>query len=313
MQNTPVLDKQFYPALDGQLGKISIRVVVFAKKQADASAVDDDVPDDLQPDEELDPSETEVNTYLEARKRGKMCCVFLINGQRHYGLDNTFIVNDLKMKYLRKRMIIAVDMDALSPRALAEIMTGSRSGVYKGKAFQKIRDRIISTLHDDPELSALEEEAEDELSKLQSGDAVVQQALDELIEHHFDLGDHTTGGAESTGGKQGKYFDPEGNPIDMDVVVFGENGMPVTGPVLVSNHASATIRLFPNIKKTVLVAVSPEADATRLKALELFVEPKDAGFTVTMSRTESGADSILNLLNLKILIQTTIRLKRRYR
>ena len=76
----------------------------------------------------------------------------------------------------------------------------------------------------------------------------------------------------------------------MDVVVFGENGMPVTGPVLVSNHASATIRLFPNIKKTVLVAVSPEADATRLKALELFVEPKDAGFTVTMSRTESGAE-----------------------
>src|SRR5580704_5312127 len=143
MEN-PILDKQFQPELDGQLGKINVRVVVFAKKQTEATPTDDDVPHDLQPDEEFDPGDSEVNTYLEARKRGKMCCVFLINGQRHYGFDNSFIVNDLKMKYLRKRMVIAVDMDALSQRAIGEIMTGSRSGIYKGKVFQKIRERIVS-------------------------------------------------------------------------------------------------------------------------------------------------------------------------
>src|SRR3954469_1103282 len=128
--NEPVFDKQFESAIDSQLGKIGIRVVVFSKKKVDPSSNEhDEQPFDLEADEDFSPSE--VNGYLELPKGGKMCCVFLINGQRHHGLDNGFIVTDLKMKYLRKRMIIVVDLDGLTQLATSEIIQGSRSGLYE--------------------------------------------------------------------------------------------------------------------------------------------------------------------------------------
>src|SRR5207249_1769857 len=83
----------------------------------------------------------EVSSYLE-QPRGKMCIVFTLNGQRHDGLDNSFIVNELGMKYLRKRMIIVVDLDGLSHQASAEIIQGSRSGLYKGAVFDEIRRKL---------------------------------------------------------------------------------------------------------------------------------------------------------------------------
>ncbi len=290
MQNTLLLDKQFEPELGYQLGKIGIRVVVFAKRHDDVAAMDDDVPADLLPDEDFSSGDSEVNSYLEFPKRGKMCCVFLINGQRHHGLDNSFIVNDLKMKYLRKRMIIVVDLDGLSQRAIAEIMQGSRAGLYEGHVFQKIRDRLVATLQGDPDLAELEEEAEDELSQLQAGDAIVQHALDELIEHHFDFGDHAASGADMTGGKEGQFYGPDGKPVDVNVVVFGENGTPVAGPVLVSDHAASTLRLVPNSKKRLVVTALPKGDWTRLKDIGAFVEPATTGLTANLSKRESDAE-----------------------
>lgn len=289
MQTTFLLDKQFTPDLGYPLGKIGVRVVVFPKRKDKASSVDSDVPLDLQAEEDFSSGDSEVNGYLEFPKRGKMCCVFLINGQRHHGLDNTFIVNDLKMKYLRKRMIIAVDLDALSQRAIAEIMQGSRSGLYEGQVYQKIRDRLVATLQGDPDLAELEEEAEDELSQLQAGDAVVQNALDELIEHHFDFGDHETGGADTSGGKQGQFYGPDGKPVDVNVVVFGENGSPVAGPVLVSDHAASTFRVVPNLKAKMLVTTLPKGDWSKLKEIGAFLEPVTAGLTATLTRNELDA------------------------
>ena len=48
-----LFDKLFEPRLEYELGKIGIRVVVFAKKQGDAASVDDDVPLDLQSGEDF--------------------------------------------------------------------------------------------------------------------------------------------------------------------------------------------------------------------------------------------------------------------
>ena len=63
MQATPILDKLFEPQLDFQLGKIGIRVVVFAKRQDGAPPLDDDVPLDLQADEDFTSTDSEVNSY----------------------------------------------------------------------------------------------------------------------------------------------------------------------------------------------------------------------------------------------------------
>src|SRR5947209_5620457 len=103
---TLLLDKQYSPELEQDLGKIGVRVVVYSKKQAASTHPEEDQPLDLESDEDFAVNDSEVNSYLELPKRGKLCCVFLINGQRHDALDNSFIVNELKMKYLRKRMII---------------------------------------------------------------------------------------------------------------------------------------------------------------------------------------------------------------
>jgi len=289
MQTTFIIDKQFEQHLGYELGKISIRVVVFKKRQGDAEPADDDVPQDLLPLEDFTTGDSEVNSYLEFPKRGKMCCVFLINGQRQHGLDNAFIVNDLKMKYLRKRMMIVVDLDELTRRAIAEIMQGSRSSFYEGPVFQKIRDRLVATLQDDPDLAELEEEAEDELSQLKAGETVVQNALDELIEHHFNFGDHETTGADTEGGKQGQFYGPDGKFVDVNVVVYGENGTPVTGPALVSNRSASTLRVLPNSTLDMTITSLPKGDWAKLKEIGAFLEPIAAGLTVKLTRNESDA------------------------
>lgn len=247
-----ILDKQYSPDLEQDLGKIGVRVVVFSKKQGGSTQSDEEQPFDLESDEDFAVHDSEVNSYLELPKRGKLCCVFLINGQRHDALDNSFIVNDLKMKYLRKRMIIIVDLDGLSQRATAEIMQGSRSGFYRGQVYQKICDRLAATLQNDPELLALEDEAEEELAQLQAGDAAVQEALDQLIEQHFDFGEHSTEGGVESGGKMGHFFGPDGKPVNVDVVTFGQEGAPAAEPILVSDHAAPNFRLLPNTKAKLL-------------------------------------------------------------
>src|ERR1700730_12985377 len=88
----------------GDLGTIGVRVVVLPRKVDEADAGDGDEPTDLSEDENLpDEASSPVASYLERPKAGKLCCVFLVNGQRHEGMDNTFIVQQLGFKYLRKR------------------------------------------------------------------------------------------------------------------------------------------------------------------------------------------------------------------
>ncbi|HEY5504611.1 MAG TPA: hypothetical protein VIK28_05585, partial [Sedimentisphaerales bacterium] len=114
--------------------------------------------------------------------------------------------------------------------------------------------------------------------------------LDELIEHHFDFGEHETSGADVPGGKKGQFYGPDGKPVDVNVVVFGENGIPVAGPVLVSDRAASTIRVVPNSKAKLVVTALPKGDWSRLKEIGAFVEPVTVGLNTTMSRNESDAD-----------------------
>jgi len=129
------------------LGTIGIRVVVLPRK-ADAHDMfaDTDEPSDLSPDEllsEVGPSP--IASYLERPKTGRLCCVFLVNGQRQEALDNAFIVQHLGFKYLRKRMMIIVDVDGLRPEYLGELMQGSRQHFYQGRVWEAISSRLIAT------------------------------------------------------------------------------------------------------------------------------------------------------------------------
>src|SRR4051795_11422838 len=115
---TAQLDKSLDTALSEGHGTITIRVVVLEKGMAPAAAapIVDETPVDAQADEVLPETDKRpVSGFLEESKRGRQCCVFLINGQRQHSWDNQFIVRDLELKYLRNRMIVVVDCDGLKP------------------------------------------------------------------------------------------------------------------------------------------------------------------------------------------------------
>jgi hypothetical protein len=170
----------------GDFGTIGIRVVVLPRLQkGKGTAPDDDDPQLVDPDDPMpDEGKTAVSSYLESPKRGKLCCVFLVNGQRQEAMDNTLIVQQLEFKYLRSRMMIIVDVDGLRPEALGKLMQGSRQSFYKGEVWDAVLRRLVATLKNDPELRQFEREAEAEVASLQGGDEKVREALDALIESH---------------------------------------------------------------------------------------------------------------------------------
>jgi hypothetical protein len=190
----------------GDLGSVAIRVVVLPhkKKKDGAPELEQDLPLDMQEDEDflLDKSTTPLGSYLE-HSRGKRCIVFLVNGQRQESLDNSFIVQELGFKYLRNRMIIAVDVDGLTPEAIGKLMQGSRQGFYRGDIWNAMIKRIVASLKNDSDLLRLEEEAEEQVSELKAGDEKVKQTLDQLIESHHEHGWHASDGAGASGDGQG--------------------------------------------------------------------------------------------------------------
>src|ERR1700747_616234 len=138
------LDKSLTSELPDDYGVIAIRVVVV--KRVTDSEGDSDVPEiplDIGDDVVVPTSgKTPVSTYLEDSKRGKECCVFLINGQRQEAWDNSFIIRELDKKCLRTRMLIIVDLDRLKPEAVADLMSGDRQGFFQGKAYAAISARL---------------------------------------------------------------------------------------------------------------------------------------------------------------------------
>lgn len=102
------------------LGSISIRVFVLPPKPKKGSEKEAAQPLDLEEGEAFafeNAGSTPLGSYLESSK-GKRCVVFLVNGQRQEFLDNTFIVQELGFKYLRARMMVAIDV-ASRPRRSA--------------------------------------------------------------------------------------------------------------------------------------------------------------------------------------------------
>src|SRR5260370_886733 len=179
------LDKSLNTALNEGHGTIVIRVVVLEKGMAPAAApgASPDAPVDATPDEVLPETDKRpISSFLEEPKRGRQCCVFLINGQRQHAWDNQFIVRDLELKYLRNRMIVVVDCDGLKPEAIAHLMQGSRHQFFEGNVYFALESRVVATLKGDPDLRRLEEEAEDDISSLQAGADAGIADLDPLIQ-----------------------------------------------------------------------------------------------------------------------------------
>jgi hypothetical protein len=245
------------------LGTVSIRAIVLPPKQKKGAAPEPDsaLPLDLEEGEDflLDRAATPLGSYLEHSK-GKRSVVFLVNGQRQESLDNSFIVQELGLKYLRNRMMIVVDVDGLTPEAIGKMMQGSRQGFYRGDIWNAMIKRVVASLKNDPDLLRLEEEAEEQVSELKAGDEKVKQTLDQLIDSHHEHGWHVTEGAGASG-------DNQGDELGFKIVVKGsvvslvppDKGKAADYPVLFSQPASSSIRLRPNQAREISIKSIPSS------------------------------------------------------
>lgn len=269
------------------IGQIAVRFVVFRKKTPVPGAAKADA--ELMPDDETEGAGSEINSYLESSSRGRQHVVFLLNGQRHHSLDRSFIVHDMGKKYISKRTLITVELEGLTREAKSQLIQGSRNGFYEGEVFHRIRSRLVALLKRDPDLERLEEEAEEDLSRLQATDEAVSEALDQLIEEHNPLGDHATDGADSAGGKRGTFLASVGTQTQVDVVVKGVEGTVVGGPLLVGHKTPKTLRLRPNQETHMALRSEPVDAWPALQKLGWVMDPPFEELKVTLDTEAEGA------------------------
>ena len=271
-------------------GNMKIRVVVLPKKD-DGDGDGPALPPEATDDDASDAGKRPIDGFLESPKRGKESCVFLINGQRQDAWDDTFIVRDLNLKYLRHRMLVVVDLDELKPEAIAEIMQGSRQGFYQGSVYGAISKKLVKTLRKDPDLERLQEEAQQSLLEMKAADASVKGKLDQLID-----GFHASAPPSGPGGG-GHGVDTAAGPLfgakttNGDVVVMAKDG---TGqadelPVIVPEPPTASIRLTPNNSATVNVVADPVGEWRNLRDFTGRLEPEIQGLILTIERDASRA------------------------
>jgi hypothetical protein len=295
------LDKVLDTALAEGHGTITIRVVVLDKTMASATAPKsgDAPPVDAEPDEVLpDTDKRPISTFMEEPKRGKQCCVFLINGQRQHAWDNTFIVRDLDLKYIRNRMIVIVDCDGLKPEATAELMRGHRLQFYEGTVYNALEQRVLATLKGDPDLRRIEEEAEDEISSLDAGDEAVKQALDQLIEAHHDAAAHIDFGQNQAGAENrldatdGKIIQQQSVVVDADQPI----GKDASEPVLQLRPEISTIRLKPNETRKCVVGSRPDTMWDKVESLGVTFDPPVKELNVTRTAQLNGEEIALKFV-----------------
>lgn len=282
------VDKVLPVSTTESYGEINIRVVVLNRTAASVAAV---ISEEEADDDELgifdrgdeDKVKNPVDSFLESPgKRGALSCVFLINGQRQHAWDNTFISRDLGFKYLRNRMLIVVDVDGLRPESIAQLMQGSRHQFYEGEVYAALQRRLIDALKGDPELIQLEDEAEQEVMSLKTGDDVVRKALDDLIDAHHDAGDHSVHG-NLQAGRDSRHDHLAGELKQTSHTVVEDIDEELAAsepPVLVIVPETVTVRLHPDEKKTVRFAPKPANFMTQLESFAVSVDSPVNGLRI---------------------------------
>lgn len=286
------LDKELSTDVEENFGTIVIRVVVLTNRpDVDAASSDDEILD-LEPDEVVEDggSKKPIDSYLESPKRGKYCCVFLVNGQRQHAWDNTFIVRDLELKYLRNRMIVVIDIDGLHPEAIAKLMQGSRHQFYEGEVYSAISRRVLATLKGDPDLIRLEEEAEEEISSLKTGDEVVKAALDQLIDSHHDASSRAAHGHAQSGAAAREESVGGSLTQTVRLVVEGDDtvGEAADGPILVLSPDLAVLRLKPGEQRELALELQP-AGGEPLEKIQVTTNPPIPELSISLQKGEQAA------------------------
>jgi hypothetical protein len=206
-------------------------------------------------------------------------------------LDNTFIVQQLGFKYLRKRMMIIVEVDGLHQEYLGELMQGSRQHFYQGRVWEAISSRLSATLKGDPDLQKLEEEAEAEVAELEAGDQKVKEALDTLIEAHHQYADHVTKGSGLEPGNQDvEALLGSAPPVPESLVSLlnPDQGEPSDYPVLVSTPDTTSLWLKPGIERTLTIGAQPSNAWPAVASIAHTLDSKVPELHIAEERSATG-------------------------
>jgi len=266
-------------------GTITIRVVVVPPKENKEGPVAIDPEDPV-----LEAGSGPLDSYLE-KPRGVGYVVLLVNGQRHDTLDESFVDRELGFKYLRTRTMVIIDVDGLAADAISQLVQGSRQGMFKGKVYSAILDRVIAVLKKDPDLLRLQSDAEQKIAELRSGDETVRNKLDQLIEGHYAPAEHTIPGTGTKGTKAGL----SGLLKERDVILNGKPGTGEPGefPVLVGEPDRHVVRLYPDEERIITIRVVPAEQWENLKSKDVKVLPDVPELQI--EETETTGAAILKL------------------
>jgi hypothetical protein len=187
---------------------------------------------------------------------------------------------DLPFKYLRQRTMVIVDLDGLTSKAMAEVIRGSRQGLYEGDVYYAIRDRLVSMLKKDADLDALQKDAERKYLEMDAGDEAVKNKLDQLIEGHHNastLAGEGTDGVGTVVSDSPHFITSSGKHevVVMGATTLGEDG---SLPVLVTDPGVASIRLEqPAQTKVAVVKAQPPEVWSKLEDFTAKLEPEHKG------------------------------------
>lgn len=281
---TVELDKSYNAGVSvaDTYGAVSIRVVVVPPRE-------DEDHGEVDPDEPLlEAGGGPLDSYLE-RKRGEGYVVFLVNGQRHDTLDETFVQRELGFKYLRSRTMVVIDVDGMAPEAIAQLVQGSRQGFFKGEVYDAILDRVIAVLKKDPDLMRLEADAEQKIAELRTGDESVRRKLDELIQGHHAAGQNEVPGGASKGRQAGSQTGIDMKDREIVVQSTPAVGEPGTIPVLISDPSADVIRLHPDEERTITVRAFPSEEWANLESTEIRLHPTIPELRMAVGDAREGA------------------------
>ncbi len=275
--DTAALDKTYTAEVEDNYGNMKIRVVVLRQKDEGTDGEDPSLPAEAFDGDVADTGKRPIDPFLESPKRGKECCVFLINGQRQDAWDNVFVVRDLNLGRLRQRMIVVVDLDKLKPEAISELMQGSRQGFYQGNVYGAISRKLIKTLRKDPDLEKIQEDAQQSLLEMKTADEAVKSKLDKLIDGFHAAAAATGpggGGAEGTTASAGPFFGNNTTTGDVVTVAAPGTGLAADRPVIIPDPPTASVRLTPNTSSTFCVVADPASEWANLQDFTARLEPE---------------------------------------
>jgi len=111
--------------------------------------------------------------------------LFTLNGQTHAEFSSILISSMAELPFLRKRLVVHLDCNNLTPLAKRDLFASTREDIRKNYISKIILDEIVKSLKSDDELRLINEEARNNIvSENTGGQHEIQLEIVKLLRYH---------------------------------------------------------------------------------------------------------------------------------